>query len=49
VPVVDLSEQREVIGGILLQKIVLDYDHLQLLHVKLGVHLNRALVDEVNY
>lgn len=48
VPVVHLSQQGEVISCVLLQQIVLNDDQLNLLHVKPGVHLYSALVNQIN-
>ena len=47
VPRIDLSEQRVVVGRVLVQHVILDDHHLQLFHVKPGVHLYRALVDHL--
>lgn len=48
VPVVDLRKQGVVVGGVLVEQVVLDDDHLQLLHVKTSVHLDGALVHQVD-
>jgi hypothetical protein len=48
VPVVYLSEQREVVCGVLLQNVILNDHHLQLFHVEPSIHLNGALVHQVN-
>lgn len=47
-PVVDLGEQREIICSILIEYVVLDYNHLQFLHVESCIHLNCTLVYKIN-
>ena len=48
VPVVDLGEQREIISGVLVEYIVLNDYHLELLHIKPCIHLNRTLINKIN-
>lgn len=45
---IDFGEQRIIIGSVLVQRVVPDDHHLDLLHVELLVHLNGALVNHVN-
>ena len=48
-PIVNLCQQRKVVCGILVQHIVFNDDQLDLLHVESCIHLNCALVYQVNY
>lgn len=47
-PIIDLGQQRKIIGCVLIEDVVLDYDHLEFFHVESCVHLNGALVYEVD-
>lgn len=47
-PVVDLCEQWEIVSRVLIQEVVLNDHELQLLHVEPRIHLDRALVHQVN-
>ena len=49
VPVVNLRQKREIIGGVLIKGIVLYDNHLQLFHIETSVHLDRTLVNKVYY
>lgn len=48
VPIIHLRQQWKVISSVLIEYVVFDYDHLQLLHIKSSVHLNGALVNQVD-
>jgi hypothetical protein len=48
VPIIHLSQQREIISGVLIENIIFDDDHLQFFHIESCVHLNGALVNQVN-
>lgn len=47
-PVVNLCQQWEIIGGVLIQHVILDDYHLQLFHCKSGIHLNCTFIYQIN-
>ena len=47
-PVIDLSQKREIVRGILVEHIVLDENHLELLHIEPSIHLYGAFINQIN-
>ena len=48
VPIIHLSEQREIVSCVLVEDIVFYYHHLKFFHVKSSVHLDCAFVYQIN-
>lgn len=46
-PVIDLCQKREVVGSVLVEQVVLDYNQLELFHVEAGVHLDCAFINQI--
>jgi len=47
-PIIHLSQKREIISSILIEYVVFDNNHLELFHIESRIHLYSAFINQIN-